>query len=44
LMMMRMMVQGGFPFGNEEVKALLVEMQEEGKVDCIGGEVWGIRR
>lgn len=44
LMMMRMMVQGGFPFGAEEVKGLLGEMEEEGKVMCFGGEVWGIRK
>ncbi|KAF2658044.1 hypothetical protein K491DRAFT_593806 [Lophiostoma macrostomum CBS 122681] len=44
LMMMRMMVQGGFPFGDEEVKGLLGEMEGESKVICVGGEVWGIRR
>jgi anaphase-promoting complex subunit 2 len=44
LMMMRMMVQGGFPFGVEEVRGLLGEMEGESKVVCVGGEVWGVRR
>lgn len=44
LMMMRMMIQGGFPFGAEEVKALLSEMEGNGKVVPLGGDVWGIRK
>lgn len=44
LMMMRMMVQGGFPFGAEEVRALLEEMEAAGKVVPLGGDVWGIRK
>ncbi|KAL5455658.1 hypothetical protein PMIN06_004330 [Paraphaeosphaeria minitans] len=44
LMMMRMMVQGGFPFGAEEVRALLGEMEEAEKVVPLGGDVWGIRK
>lgn len=44
LMMMRMMVQGGFPFGAEEVRALLGEMEAAGKVVPLGGDVWGIRK
>ncbi|KAL5375358.1 hypothetical protein DPSP01_011267 [Paraphaeosphaeria sporulosa] len=44
LMMMRMMVQGGFPFGAEEVRALLGEMEGAGKVVPLGGDVWGIRK
>ncbi|KAH8727158.1 hypothetical protein GQ44DRAFT_748503 [Phaeosphaeriaceae sp. PMI808] len=43
-MMMRMMVQGGFPFGVEEVRRLLVEMEDGGKVVSLGGDVWGIRK
>jgi anaphase-promoting complex subunit 2 len=44
LMMMRMMVQGGFPFGAEEVKMLLAEMEGTGKVVPLGGDVWGMRK
>ncbi|ORY12009.1 hypothetical protein BCR34DRAFT_483368 [Clohesyomyces aquaticus] len=44
MMMMRMMVQGGFPFGMEELKGLLAEMMAEGKVVGLGGEVYGIRK
>jgi anaphase-promoting complex subunit 2 len=43
-MMMRMMVQGGFPFGNEEITLLLKGLEEEGRVVSLGGEVWGIRK
>lgn len=43
-MMMRMMVQGGFPFGVEEVKALLTEMEGQGKVVGMGGDIFGIRK
>lgn len=43
-MMMRMMVQGGFPFGAEEVKGLLGEMEANGKVVGLGGDVWGVRK
>lgn len=42
LMMMRMMVVGGFPFGEEEVGALLEEMQGEGRVVGFGGGNWGV--
>jgi anaphase-promoting complex subunit 2 len=44
LMMMRMMVQGGFPFGAEEVKRLLVDMEEGGKVVGLGGDVWAVKK
>jgi anaphase-promoting complex subunit 2 len=43
-MMMRMMVQGGFPFGVEEVRGLLVEMEGSGKVVGLGGDVWSIKK
>ncbi|KAF1946741.1 hypothetical protein EJ02DRAFT_218727 [Clathrospora elynae] len=43
-MMMRMMVQGGFPFGIEEVRGLLGEMEGGGKVVGLGGDVWGVRK
>ncbi len=43
-MMMRMMVQGGFPFGPEEVKQLLGELEVDGKVVGMGGDVWGVRK
>ncbi|KAH9879989.1 hypothetical protein J1614_002014 [Plenodomus biglobosus] len=41
-MMMRMMVQGGFPFGVAEVEGLLVGLEEAGKVVGVGGGVWGV--
>jgi anaphase-promoting complex subunit 2 len=44
LMMMRMMVQGGFPFGADEVKALLQEMEDGGKVVGLGGDVWAMKK
>ncbi|PVI06979.1 hypothetical protein DM02DRAFT_609353 [Periconia macrospinosa] len=44
LMMMRMMVQGGFPFAEEEVKALLVELEGKEKVVGLGGDVWSIKK
>lgn len=44
LMMMRMMVQGGFPFGVDEVKTLLGEMEQKGQVVPLGGDVWGIKK
>jgi anaphase-promoting complex subunit 2 len=44
LMMMRMMVQGGFPFGADEVKRLLGDMEEHGKVVGLGGDVWGVKK
>ncbi|KAF2033380.1 hypothetical protein EK21DRAFT_109173 [Setomelanomma holmii] len=43
-MMMRMMVQGGFPFGVEEVKGLLTDMEGSGKVIGLGGDVWGVKK
>ncbi|KAG9192365.1 hypothetical protein G6011_11099 [Alternaria panax] len=43
-MMMRMMVQGGFPFGPEEVKKLLGELEVDGKVVGMGGDVWSVRK
>ena len=43
-MMMRMMVQGGFPFGAEEVGWLLEQLEAKGKVVRVGGDVWGIRK
>ncbi|KAH8643805.1 hypothetical protein IG631_01268 [Alternaria alternata] len=43
-MMMRMMVQGGFPFGPEEVKKLLGELEVDGKVAGMGGDVWSVRK
>jgi anaphase-promoting complex subunit 2 len=44
LMMMRMMVQGGFPFGQEDIDGMLEELEEEGKVVALGGGMWGIRK
>lgn len=44
LMMMRVMIQGGFPFGEEEVRGLLGEMEKEGRVVGLGGNVWGLRK
>ncbi|KAF2707386.1 hypothetical protein K504DRAFT_483484 [Pleomassaria siparia CBS 279.74] len=44
LMMMRIMVQGGFPFGAEEVRELLTVMESEGKVVALGGDSFGIRK
>ncbi|KAF2466762.1 uncharacterized protein BDR25DRAFT_74775 [Lindgomyces ingoldianus] len=44
LMMMRMMVQGGFPFGADELKGLLGEMVTAEKVVNMGGNVYGIRK
>jgi anaphase-promoting complex subunit 2 len=44
LMMMRMMMAGGFPFGEEEIAGLLGELEGEGKVIKVGGDVWGMRR
>ncbi|KAF2851178.1 hypothetical protein T440DRAFT_449098 [Plenodomus tracheiphilus IPT5] len=41
-MMMRMMVQGGFPFGVPEVEGLLGGLEEKGKVVGVGGGVWGV--
>jgi len=43
-MMMKMMVQGGFPFGAEEVGKLLAELEEKGRVVKVGGDVWGVRK
>jgi len=43
-MMMRMMVQGGFPFGAEEVKGLLGEMEGRGVAVGVGGDVWGVAK
>ncbi|KAF1920538.1 hypothetical protein BDU57DRAFT_508901 [Ampelomyces quisqualis] len=44
LMMMRMMVQGGFPFGADEVKKLLADMEQGGKVVGLGGDVWSVKK
>lgn len=44
LMMMRMMVVGGFPFGEEEVAGLLQELEGEGRVVGFGGEMWGVKK
>lgn len=44
LMMMRMLVQGGFPFGAEELRGLLGDMEGDGKVVSLGADVWGIRK
>ncbi|KAF2737932.1 hypothetical protein EJ04DRAFT_541611 [Polyplosphaeria fusca] len=43
-MMMKIMVAGGFPFGPEEVTILLEELENEGKVIGIGGDIWGIKK
>jgi anaphase-promoting complex subunit 2 len=43
-MMMRMMVQGGFPFGEKEVGDLLAGLEGEGKVVSLGGGTWGVRK
>ncbi|XPS91375.1 hypothetical protein M3J09_000793 [Ascochyta lentis] len=44
LMMMRMMVVGGFPFGEDEVGTLLQELEGEGKVVGFGGDTWGVKK
>jgi anaphase-promoting complex subunit 2 len=44
LLMMRMMVQGGFPFSQEDVDGLLEELEEVGKVVALGGGMWGVRK
>ncbi|KAJ4984504.1 Cullin family protein [Stagonosporopsis vannaccii] len=44
LMMMRMMVVGGFPFGEEEVSSLLQELESEDKVVSFGADVWGVKK
>ncbi|KAF2175036.1 hypothetical protein K469DRAFT_703357 [Zopfia rhizophila CBS 207.26] len=44
LMMMRVMVQGGFPFGVDELKWLLGELAADEKVVNFGGDVYGIRK
>jgi anaphase-promoting complex subunit 2 len=44
LMIMRMMIQGGFPFGQDEVSTLLQEMEGEGKVVALGGDTWGVKK
>ncbi|CAI6338826.1 unnamed protein product [Periconia digitata] len=44
LMMMRMMVQGGFPFAEEEVKVLLAQLEESEKVVSLGGDIWSIKK
>lgn len=44
LMMMRMMVVGGFPFGEEEVSSLLQELEGEGKVVGLGADVWAVKK
>ncbi|KAH9862124.1 hypothetical protein IAQ61_010327 [Plenodomus lingam] len=43
-LMMRMMVQGGFPFGEDEVEGLLGGLEEGGRVVGVGGGVWGVRK
>ncbi|KAF2803702.1 uncharacterized protein BDZ99DRAFT_452733 [Mytilinidion resinicola] len=43
LMMLKMVVPGGFPYGVEEVRALLEELVEEGKVGGVG-DVFGVRK
>lgn len=42
--MMRIMIPGGFPFTADEVNVLLVEMESNGVVVPLGGDVWGIRK
>ncbi|KAF1973585.1 anaphase-promoting complex subunit Apc2 [Bimuria novae-zelandiae CBS 107.79] len=42
--MMGMMIQGGFPFGDAELEGLLTEMESNGKVVPLGGNIWGIRK
>jgi len=44
LMMMRMMVVGGFPFGEDEVTLLLEELESEGKVVGLGAETWSAKK
>ncbi|KAF2129942.1 hypothetical protein P153DRAFT_339280 [Dothidotthia symphoricarpi CBS 119687] len=44
VMMMRMMVQGGFPFGADEIRGLLEEMEGRGVVAGLGGDVWAVRK
>lgn len=42
--MMRIMIQGGFPFGIEEVQELLQQLETAGKVVNLGGDSWGIKK
>lgn len=42
--MMRIMIQGGFPFGVDEVRGLLQDMEAGGKVIGLGGDVWSIKK
>jgi anaphase-promoting complex subunit 2 len=44
LSMMKVMVAGGFPFGPPEVTTLLEELKENGKVESLGGGLWGIKK
>ncbi|KAF2641621.1 hypothetical protein P280DRAFT_479986 [Massarina eburnea CBS 473.64] len=44
LMMMRMMVQGGFPFAEDEVRGMLVQLEERERVVGLGGDVWGVKK
>lgn len=44
LMMMRMMVVGGFPYGEDEVKLLLQGLESEGKVVGLGAEMWSAKK
>ncbi|KAI1663646.1 Anaphase promoting complex protein [Pyrenophora tritici-repentis] len=41
-MMMRLMVQGGFPGGEAEVRGLLAELEDGGRVVKVGGDIWGV--
>lgn len=43
-MMMKMMVQGGFPFGVDELGGLLEEMVAQEKVVALGGGIYGKRK
>ncbi|KAF2278560.1 uncharacterized protein EI97DRAFT_456944 [Westerdykella ornata] len=43
LMMMRMVLPGGFPYGEEELRVLLEEMVEEGRVVGFVGGVFGVK-
>ena len=43
-MMMKTLVQGGFPFSEEDLRDLLSDMVEQGALINTGGDVYGIRR
>jgi len=43
-MMLRMAMQGGFPFGVEEVRTLLERMEKADKVRKGAGDIWAVKK